>query len=321
MNKLDNPARRGRDPRVLGARPRRPAAGVARCTATAPATCSTTSWRRCPRVRRGPRDRGRQRRDHRPAERRQVLAVQPPRRRRALDRERGGGHDARRARHGGGARRHDATGSWTPPGCAAQAKIDESVEYYSFVRAMRAIDRADVALLVVDVVDRRDRPGPARRRLRRGARLRDRRAAQQVGPARGRRGARERIEEQIPRQLGFVGYAPVLRISALTGRGVDTHLRPDRHRLRVVLAQDHARARSTSCSPSCAQFGHTVTKGPRQLRVNYATQTREKPPGFTFFANHPRLADENFKRYLENRMRETFDFTGTPIILKFRQKE
>jgi predicted GTPase len=55
--------------------------------------------------------------------------------------------------------------------------------------------------------------------------------------------------------------------------------------------------------------------------VKYGTQTRSGPPGFTFFANHPKLVDENFKRYLENRMRESFDFTGTPVTLKFRQKD
>jgi GTP-binding protein len=51
------------------------------------------------------------------------------------------------------------------------------------------------------------------------------------------------------------------------------------------------------------------------------TQTRVSPPGFTFFANHPMLADDNFKRYVENRMREAFDLTGTPIIMKFRKKD
>ncbi len=68
-------------------------------------------------------------------------------------------------------------------------------------------------------------------------------------------------------------------------------------------------------------FGHTVSKGKQTLRVNYVTQTRTAPPGFTFFANHPMLADDNFRRYLENRMREAFDLTGTPIILKFRKKD
>ena len=56
------------------------------------------------------------------------------------------------------------------------------------------------------------------------------------------------------------------------------------------------------------------------LRVNYMTQTRTAPPGFTFFCNHPKLADDSYRRYMENRMRETFELTGTPVALHFKQK-
>lgn len=204
-------------------------------------------------------------------------------------------------------------------GLRRQGKIDESIEYYSFVRAMRAIDRADVALLVVDVSI-----GVTDQDQRVAAFAEERGCALAVllnkWDTLEDDEAREKVEAQIPRQLGFVSYAPVLRISALTGRGVDRIF----ELIDTVYASYACRITTSSLNKlltELRQFGHTVTKGPRQLRINYATQTREKPPGFTFFANHPRLADENFKRYLENRMREAFDFTGTPIILKFRQKE
>ena len=68
-------------------------------------------------------------------------------------------------------------------------------------------------------------------------------------------------------------------------------------------------------------FGHTVTKGPMTLRVHYVTQTHVGPPEFTFFANHPRLVDDAFRRYVENRMREAFDLVGTPISVRFKQKD
>jgi GTPase len=204
-------------------------------------------------------------------------------------------------------------------GLRRQAKIDESVEYFSFVRAMRAIDRADVALLVVDCS-----VGVTDQDQRVAAFAEERGCAMAVllnkWDLLADEEARERIEDQIPRQLGFVSFAPVLRISALTGRGVDRIFE-----LVDTVYASYSRKITTSALnrllTELRRFGHTVTKGPRQLRVNYATQTHMKPPGFTFFANHPKLADENFKRYMENRMRETFDFTGTPIILKFRQKE
>lgn len=204
-------------------------------------------------------------------------------------------------------------------GLRRQGKIDESVEYYSFVRAMRAIDRADVALLVVDVS-----VGVTDQDQRVAAFAEERGCAMAVllnkWDTIEDEEERERIEAQIPRQLGFIGYAPILRISAKTGRAMDRIFE-----LVDTVYDSYTRQISTSALnkllTELRQFGHTVTKGPKQLRINYATQTRQKPPGFVFFANHPRLADENYKRYLENRMRDTFDFTGTPIILKFRQKD
>lgn len=204
-------------------------------------------------------------------------------------------------------------------GLRRQAKIDENVEYYSFVRAMRAIDRCDVALLVVDVS-----VGVTDQDQRVAVFAEERGCAVVVllnkWDLLADDEAREKVEDQIPRQLGFIGYAPVLRISALTGKGtqriydaIDT--------VYASYSQKITTSALNKLLTELRQFGHTVTKGPKQLRINYVTQTHQQPPGFTFFANHPRLADENFKRYLENRMRERFDLTGTPMILKFRQKE
>lgn len=202
-------------------------------------------------------------------------------------------------------------------GLRRKSQIDESVEYYSFVRAMRAIDRADVALLMIDaskgITDGDQRV--ARFAEERGCAIvvlfnkwdlvdEDMRLA---------------IEDDIPRKLGFVSYAPILRISALTGRNVE----------KLYAAIDTVYAAYTRAVPTSQlnkflteirSIGHTVSKQGATLRVQYGTQTGIKPPRFTFFANHPRLAEDNFQRYLENRMRETFDLTGTPVMLKFRQK-
>jgi GTP-binding protein len=205
-------------------------------------------------------------------------------------------------------------------GIRRKSLIDQDVEYYGFVRAMRAIDRAQVALLVIDsTIGLTDQD-------------------QRVANFAAERGcamivllnkwdtleydleAKEAIATRVTERLGFVGYAPVIRISALTGKSVD----------RIWGAVDTVYANymkeiSTSqlnkLLTEMRDFGHTVNKGGKTLRVNYVTQTRTAPPGFTFFANHPVLADDNFKRYVENRMRDTFDFTGTPIIMKFRKKD
>lgn len=204
-------------------------------------------------------------------------------------------------------------------GIRRKSLIDEDVEYYGFVRAMRAIDRAQVALLVIDstigLTDQDQRV--ANFAAERGCAMI---VLLNKWDALDTMEAKNAIDTHIEERLGFVGYAPVLKISALTGKGVE----------RIWGAVDAAyhnymqeisTSRLNKMLTEMRDFGHTVNKGGKTLRVNYVTQTRVAPPGFTFFANHPALADDNFKRYVENRMREAFDFTGTPIILKFRKKD
>ncbi len=203
-------------------------------------------------------------------------------------------------------------------GLRRKSQIEESVEYYGFVRAMRAIDRAEVAILVVDaatgVTDQDQRV----------ARFAEERGCG-IMIALNKWDLVETPEEKIdlvarlPEKLGFIGFAPVVRVSALNGTGVHKVLPMVR-----TVYEGYTRTIPTSklnaLLTELRATGHTISKGGKQLRLQYATQTGTKPPVFTFFANHPRLVDTNYERYLENRLREAFDFTGTPIRLKFRQK-
>ena len=67
--------------------------------------------------------------------------------------------------------------------------------------------------------------------------------------------------------------------------------------------------------------GHTVTDKGRRLKLRYGTQTATKPPTITFWCSAPDLVDDNYERFLENRLRESLELEGTPIRLKFRGKE
>ena len=204
-------------------------------------------------------------------------------------------------------------------GLRRKSQIGESVEYYGFVRAMRAIDRADVAILVVDastgVTDQDQRV--ARFAAERGCGIVI--ALNKWDLIEGAE-AKAEIVKLLPEKLGFVAYAPVVRVSALNRAGI----------AKVLPAVDSAYASYTRAIATSAlnrvltdmrASGHTISKGGKVLRLQYATQTGTKPPVFTFFANHPRLVDTNYERYVENRLRESFDLTGTPIRLKFRQKD
>jgi ribosome-associated GTPase EngA len=204
-------------------------------------------------------------------------------------------------------------------GIRRKSLIDEDVEYYGFVRAMRAIDRAQVALLVIDstigLTDQDQRV--ANFACERGCAII---VLLNKWDALETMEEKDAIDVRVAERLGFIGFAPVIKISALTGKSVE----------RIwgaigTVYENYTKEISTSALnrmlTEMRDFGHTVNKGGKTLRVNYVTQTRTAPPGFTFFANHPTLADDNFKRYVENRMREAFDFTGTPLILKFRKKD
>ncbi|MCL2632312.1 MAG: ribosome biogenesis GTPase Der [Coriobacteriia bacterium] len=204
-------------------------------------------------------------------------------------------------------------------GIRRKSQISADVEYYGFVRALRAIDRADVALLLVDatlgLTDQDQRV----------ARLAEERGSalvilinkwDQLQTPESRLKVRQQVEEDMP----FVAYAPIIPISALTGRST--------HRIWDAIDQVYE-SYSTQFKTSALNalltelrdFGHTISQGRMRLRINYVTQTGRKPPVFTFFANHPQIIDDNFERYLENRLRAALPLEGTPVKLKFRRKD
>jgi len=196
-------------------------------------------------------------------------------------------------------------------GMRRKAKIDEDTEYYSLVRALRAVDGADVALLVVDATL--------------GVTHQDQRLAERVDAA----GCpivvllnkwdlcdaeqREDVMVQVGDKLHFVGGAPVLRISALTGRNVQ-RLWPaledtlDDYRTRIPTRRVNDVVRA-------AQAAHPAPAG---VRVLYATQGATDPPTFTLFAN--REVPRTWLRYLERRLREDLDLGATPIKLRVRRR-
>lgn len=196
--------------------------------------------------------------------------------------------------------------------------VHEDVEYYSMVRGLQAIDRADVALLVVDAtvgVTEQDQK-VAGMAIDRGCAVAliinkwDLVDTEQK---------RDDIVASINKRLAFAPWIPYVNISALTGRAIDKVLA-----LAVKCAEARAaQVRTTELNKLLAEIaesGHTVSDKGRRLKIKYATQTGSKPPVFTFFCNAPDLADDNFQRFIENRLRSRFDLEGTPIRMKFRRK-
>lgn len=204
-------------------------------------------------------------------------------------------------------------------GLRRKSQIDEDVEYYGFVRAMRAIDRADVAVLVID-----SSIGLTDQDQRVAGFAAERGCAMVIvlnkwdiveGPD-----AKQKIRDRLEDRMGFVGYAQVVSAVALTGKRVD----------RIWNAIDDAYANFSRTIPTnklntwlqdIRETGHTISKGKAILRMKYVTQTQTCPPQFTFFVNRPDVVDDNYERYLENRLRAAFPLEGTPIKLKFKKKD
>jgi GTP-binding protein len=197
-------------------------------------------------------------------------------------------------------------------GMRRRSRIDDSAEYYSLVRALRAIDDADIALLVIDALE--------------GVTGQDQRLAERVDAAGcpilvllnkwelvDDADRRVEIQAAVRHKLAFLGDFPLLKISALTGKGV--------HKLRPILndaiEQYHRRVptRDVNRVIAAAQQRQPAGGG---VKVLYAVQGATDPPTFTLFVN--RELRQDYLRYLERSIREAFDFGSTPIKLRVRKR-
>jgi GTPase len=197
-------------------------------------------------------------------------------------------------------------------GMRRKAKIDDSAEYYSFVRALRAIDDADIALLIIDATV--------------GVTAQDQRLAERVDAAGCPTilvlnkwelvGTEERLEVlgELRRKLGFVGDAPVLKISALTGKSVEK-LHP---LLQEAISQYHTRVPTRDVNRIIASAQQS-NPAPGGAKILYATQGAIDPPTFTLFVN--RELGRPYLRYIERTIREEFDLGSTAMKIRVRKRE
>ena len=211
-------------------------------------------------------------------------------------------------------------------GIRRAGKIQGSVEYYTVLRALRAIERADVVMLVIDSVD--------------GLTDGDKRVggfAHEAGRAgvivvnkwdMGRSEVLEGLPNQNPMQvftdevrdaMQFMKYAPLAFASALTGKGVAAAVEAaidaaNAHAMRIPTGTLNRLLRD-------AVDAHPYSEKGRSLKIYYSTMPSVKPPTIVLFVNDPDLVHFSYKRYLENRIRETFSFEGTPIRIQVRKVE
>ncbi|WP_078553259.1 ribosome biogenesis GTPase Der [Bacillus alkalicellulosilyticus] len=204
-------------------------------------------------------------------------------------------------------------------GMRKRGKVYESTEKYSVLRALRAIERSDVVLVVLNAEE--------------GIIEQDKKIAGYAHEA-GRAviivvnkwdaiekddKTMKEFEEKIRAHFLFLSYAPILFTSAKTKQRLQ-HVLPTVQK----VSENHNLRVSTSVLNDLVMdavaMNPTPTDNGRRLKINYVTQVAVQPPTFVFFVNEPELMHFSYERFLENRLRATFEFEGTPIKIFARKK-
>ena len=204
-------------------------------------------------------------------------------------------------------------------GIRRRGKIERGVERYSLSRALTAIERCDLAVVVLDamegIVEQDTKIIGQALKARKGCLI----LVNKWDLRRDDPKAREKVASELRRRLSFLPYAPILFMSAIKGPPVDEIF----EKIDAIMT---AYSRRISTGALNRAFEQAVTANPPPQRsggpvkLNYITQAETRPPTFVIFSNRPEQVKEPYLRYLENFLRETFDFTGTPLAIRLRKK-
>ncbi len=205
-------------------------------------------------------------------------------------------------------------------GMRKRGKVYETTEKYSVLRALAAIDRSNVCLILLDGEQ--------------GIREQDKKIAgyaHQAGKGviivvnkwdivKKDDKTMKRYEQEIRSHFAFLSYAPIVFLSALENKKVDK-LFP----MIDLVTETHSSRIPTNILNDLLQdaflYNPPAMQGNTRLKLYYATQPSTKPPTFVLFVNDPELAHFSYKRYLINQLRDQIDFTGTPIHLILRKRD
>lgn len=204
-------------------------------------------------------------------------------------------------------------------GMRRKSKIKEEIERFSIIRAVAAVERCDVAVLLIDanegVTDQDTKIAGIAHERGRAALI----AVNKWDSIEKDDKTMNRYLKDIANELAYMAYAPRVFISAQTGQRIDRMLE-----LIQTVHQNHALRISTGVLNEVLIEATAMQQPPadkgRQLRLYYMTQVSVKPPTFVIFVNERGLFHFSYRRYIENQLREAFGFVGTPIHFIVREK-
>jgi GTPase len=202
-------------------------------------------------------------------------------------------------------------------GIRRRGKVKAGVEQFSVVRTFRAIDRAEVALLILDATETvTSQDTHIAGYIQKAAKgiiiiankwdlIADRDAA----------GWNKKIKSEFK----FASYAPILYTSAKTGQGVGEIMPQVMQVYRERQKRLPTATVNNVIQQAVAAHNRPTSRG-KQLKIYYATQAEANPPTFVFFTNNAELVHFSYRRFLENKLRQAFGFSGTPIRLNFKTR-
>ncbi|NLL37635.1 MAG: ribosome biogenesis GTPase Der [Fretibacterium sp.] len=206
-------------------------------------------------------------------------------------------------------------------GLRKKSRMDDDLEYYSFVRTLAAVDRSDVALLLMDAespctdMDKKT----AAHIIEKGKGLILVLNKWDLLPGQEKQG--DIMTERVRNDMPFLAWAPLLFLSALTGRGLQ-RLAP----LVTNVFENRQRRIPTNVLNRMMRdilaFGRLPSnKRGKGLKIYYCNQAGVEPPSFVFFVNSPDIVDSSFENHVHKELRKLEDFTGSPIRIYWRGKE
>lgn len=202
-------------------------------------------------------------------------------------------------------------------GMRKKGRIYENIEKYSLMRSMRAIDRSDICLLVLNAEE--------------GIKEHDKHiAGYAIDAGKGliivvnkwdtvKDKTINETRKKIRTEFQFAPYAPIIFLSALKGTRIET-LMPEVLKVRENINKTIKTSLLNEVINDAYMLNIPPTYKGKRLKIYFVSETGTKPPKFTFRVNDKGLVHFSYERYLENKIRESFDFTGTPIILQFKNK-
>ncbi|MBM7577447.1 ribosome biogenesis GTPase Der [Jeotgalibacillus terrae] len=205
-------------------------------------------------------------------------------------------------------------------GMRKKGKVYESTEKYSVLRALRAIERSDVVLVLIDgeegIIDQDKKIAGYAHDAGRAVII----VVNKWDAVEKDEKTMDKFEKTIRAHFQFLDYAPVVFVSALTKKRIHTllpviNMASENHSMRVQSSiLNEVVMDAVAMNPTPTDHG-------KRLKIFYATQVAVKPPTFVIFVNEPELMHFSYERFLENRIREAFGFEGTPIRLIARARK